>query len=54
MTPAEQRQAIWQAARDFKARITATVPEGDARTEAHIRADWAAVWACGSIRSAAA
>ena len=55
MTPAEQRQRIWRAARVFKAEIVALLPDRADHMAACVKADWAAVRACAVIgRQAAA
>jgi len=48
-TPTQQRHYIWDAAREFKARIDATIPDSEGRTAAHVYADWAAVRAVARI-----
>ena len=52
MTAAEQRQAIWRAARYFKVRMKVVLPDREDHLAACVRADWAAVRACARITAA--
>ena len=51
MTPAEQRQRIWRAARVFKVEIVALLPDRADHMAACVKADWAAVRACARVTS---